>query len=183
MPDEIDVYALTPEQAGAKLAAREVARVASTAAPLVEKPGNHVEARTRLDALKANPDWSTKFLSGDVTARDEYDSLNKLIATADPVDLAMSGTVPDGHVDSGRIPLRDQAAAVVSLRDIGISEDAIRQVLSDQNVDPREIVLAERWKKQHMGDAAWVSKLMAGDIDARRELTLANIITSSRSGF
>jgi hypothetical protein len=94
--------------------------------------------------------------------------------------MALAGVLPEGHVDFGPGPsLRDQAAAVPVLRKMGIGDDAIRQILEDKPVSRREYQLAEQWRNDHLTNAEWTKKWLAGDAAAGREMTLCSIVLAS----
>jgi hypothetical protein len=143
-------------------------------------PTDAAGARARLADLAANPKWTSDYLNGNADARKDFDSLTKLIATGSDVDMAIAGVLPEAHVDFGPgVSLRDQAAAVPVLRKMGIGDDAIRQLLEDKPVSRREYQLAEQWRDEHLTNAEWTKKWLAGDAAAAREMTLCSIVLSS----
>jgi hypothetical protein len=71
-------------------------------------------------------------------------------------------------------------AATNMLREIGISDPAIRQVLTDYEVSAAEHAMTAKWKADHMRSQEWTAKFLAGDGDAVRDMTNANIVLSSR---
>jgi hypothetical protein len=139
-------------------------------------PANATEASARLAALAADKDWSDKLLAGDVGATKEFHQLSELVAAGgSDVDMAMAGVTPSGIPDSS---FRLMAASVPWLREMGISDGSIRQLLSDQKVSKEEHRLVSDFKARHMRDPEWTKKYLAGDMDARKLMTLCNIVMS-----
>lgn len=142
-----------------------------------------VEATARLDGLRANSEWAGKFLGGNQAARREHDHLAQIIANggpADTIDAIMAGTPPAQAVTGDGLPnYREMAAAAAEFRAVGISDAAIRQVLTEQKISRAEQDMARAWLADHKSNAEWRGKLLAGDNEARRQFTLASIILSS----
>jgi hypothetical protein len=169
-------FRATPEQATQALADMSAAYRPAPSATPTDAAG----ARARLAELAANPKWTSDYLNGNTAARQEFEAVTKLIATGSDVDMAIAGLLPEAHVDFGPgAPLRDQAAAVPFLRHLGIGDEAIKQLLSDQPVSRREYQLAEQWRNSHMKNAEWTKRWLAGDHDAAREMTLCSIVLAS----
>jgi hypothetical protein len=145
-------------------------------------PANAAEASTRLGTLTADKEWTEKLLAGDAAAAREFHDLSTMVATGDKVDAAIAGIRPD--IQDGIIP--DSSAVLMTnvaatLRANGISDDAIRQVLTGQKVSKQERGLVETWKGQRMRDPEWVKAYLSGDPQAAKDMTLANIVMSSET--
>jgi hypothetical protein len=140
-------------------------------------PTNAAEAVTRLAQLSANENWANAVLSGNGPQVAEFKDLQKLIAAGDNVDKALAGVMEDGPFQQSGHTLNIGVAA--TLRDKGIRDEVIREVLSERPVTQQEREMAVRWKADHMGDSEWVKKYMSGEREQVREMTLANIILSS----
>ena len=141
------------------------------------------EARLKLEALKSDPEASRKYLNGDVATKLQFDELTASIAAGGggDADLALLGIHPDGHIDSGAgATLRDQIASVGPLREAGIPDDVIRQVLTDAPVSRFEYATVEQMQRERMGNAEWRAKLMANDYQTKREATLMSIVLASK---
>src|SRR5215468_9790548 len=98
-------------------------------------PQTGVEAAARLAHLNKDPAWRDRFGAGDVAARREFDDLNKMVAEADPVSLALAGVAPTSSVDQNGgavINERDLPAAAQHLRDMGLSEADTGEFLRGQ---------------------------------------------------
>jgi hypothetical protein len=76
--------------------------------------------------------------------------------------------------------LRDQIAAVGPLREAGIPDDVIKQVLTDAPVSRFEHAAVEQLQRERMNTPEWRAKLMAGDFQTKREATLMSIVLASR---
>jgi len=181
-------FGMSPEAATAALA-RMTGEYINSPAPVPDagpKPEDRAKAaaaRLKLDALKNDPEWGKKYLAGDVATRKTFDELTESIAadSGGDADLALIGHHPDGHIDSGTgATLRDQIAAVGPLREQGIPDDVIRQVLTDAPVSRFEYAAIEQLQRERMGNAEWRAKLMANDFQTKREATLMSIVLASR---
>ena len=72
-----------------------------------------------------------------------------------------------------------QIGAAGALRDLGIQDEIIRDVLMDRHkVSKEEYARTQNWKADRMADQEFVAKYMAGDREAKRLMTLANVILS-----
>jgi hypothetical protein len=110
----------------------------------------------------------------------EQDMAKVLANQLDPVDLAIVGAIPDGWTESGPGAwLRDQVDAVPTLRDAGLSDEAIRQVLSDQKVSRREHDAVAKLHKRKMADPAWCARLLANDHETVRESLLMSAVLAA----
>jgi hypothetical protein len=137
-------------------------------------PSTPAEAATRLTALKADPAWTKALDQGGPAQTREFHSLHELISKGDGIDQAMSGVLPDGIIQDGA---QVQTAGTVSwMRQLGIRDDVIREALA--GYEPSQALISEtaRYKADKMSNPEWVKKLMSGDVEARRELFLANSI-------
>jgi hypothetical protein len=138
-------------------------------------PATPAEAATRLDQLKADPNWTSALLSGAPGQTREFHDLHRLVAKGDSVDMAMAGVLqPGGLQTSDHMELIGGAAA---LRALGIQDGIIKDVLSDSHtVTKAEFEATKQWKADQMSNPDWVKLYMGGDNEARRKMTLANII-------
>jgi|SRR6185437_128602 len=171
---------LTPEQATAKLAELTAAFHGTP-----DKPTTPAEAKARLDALSKDPKWRGDYLAGNGEARREFGSLTEMVARAESrIDEVMNGTgpAPMMEVTTPEHPFTtaELRSAVDGLREIGLGDDVIRQVLEDYEVSPEERRAVENLRRDRMADAEWTKKLLAGDHKAKRELTLMSIVLSSK---
>jgi hypothetical protein len=180
-------FGMSPEAATAALAhmTAEFAQSPPTVADPAPKPEDRAkgaEARAKLEALKADPEFGKRFLAGDAATRQAFDYLTAAIAAGgNEADLALAGVLPSNHVDGGDgAPLRDMIAAVPELREAGIPDDVIRQVLEDRPVSSAERVMTEQLLRERTGNAEWRQKLMSGDYAIKRENLLMSVILASR---
>jgi hypothetical protein len=139
-------------------------------------PANAAEAAARLGTLQVNPEWTGLLLGGDAAATKEWHALHGLIASADDrVSSAMAGTLPEVPDSDHR--LMSNTASL--LRDLGVSEPTIQQTLEGREVTQQEYDAVVAWKTQHLRDKEWTKSLLAGDVEAVKQFTLANIVLSS----
>ncbi|MEH2570258.1 hypothetical protein [Bradyrhizobium sp. AZCC 2289] len=141
-------------------------------------PTTPAEAATRLDQLQADAGWRDKFLSGNGAHVAEFHSLTELVAKGDHIDAALAGLrLGDGMFQSS--DHLTNIGVAESLRDIGIRDEIIRDVLAGTHqVTKAEYRATEIWKADRMADSEWTKKYLAGDREAKRQMTLADIIIS-----
>lgn len=180
-------FGMSPEAATAALAGMtgeylNAPAPAPDPGPKPEDRAKAAEARLKLEALKTDPEWGRKYLAGDVATRKTFDELTDAIAAGGgDADLALLGHYPDGHIDSGNgATLRDMIAAVPELREAGVPDDVIKQVLEDRPVSRAERAMTEQLLRERMGNAEWRQKLMTGDFAVKRENLLMSVILASR---
>jgi hypothetical protein len=165
----------------------DAARLPKPKQPSLTSPGNfgviRRRARVRLDALTGSSEWRDKLMAGDVAARKEFQDLTELIAAADPIDAILSGVVPaTTQIDlsnGNAASYSDMAKAVPELRSIGLGDDVIRQVLTDQPVSRAEHAQVKNWHDRALKDRAFTERYLSGDPEAMRLMTLASVVLSS----
>ncbi|MCS3895807.1 hypothetical protein M2171_004940 [Bradyrhizobium japonicum USDA 38] len=135
-------------------------------------PSTPAEAATRLDQLKADPKWASSFVSGSPSHLQEFRDLHEIVAKGDHVDMAMSGLMPEMPSSSHR----EMAGTASMLRELGIDDRIIKETLTGHMVTKPEYEATERWKKDAMSNPDFVKRYIGGDNEARRKMTLANII-------
>ncbi len=178
MPD--DVSNLTPEQAGQKLA--ELGAALRPAA--IAEPKTPQEAAIKLQTLTQNQQWRDQLLAGDSGVRAEFKSLTELAAQAgDRLDGVLNGTAQPQpfEMTSRENPLstRDLQSGADDLRSRGLDDDVIREIMSDRVASKAEHDEVREFQRKRMGDAEWVKRLLAGDHEAQRELTLMSAVLST----
>jgi hypothetical protein len=139
-------------------------------------PANVQEARTRLAALVADKERGAKLFAGDVETNRDYSQLTAMAARDDDSTVAAAmagnlGDLPDSTV-------RMMAGTAGMLREIGIKEGIIEQVLKGHEVTAEEYKLTEAWKARQMKDPVFVKAYLSGEVEPREKMTLANIILS-----
>lgn len=130
----------------------------ATIAPSV--PTDQAGASVRKAELLANPDWRGKFLNNDETARAEMSALNRVLVGPDPAAAPIDARVLE-HA-----------------REMGVSEDVVKQIEAGQPVSQFEYDAVLRWKTAHMKDPEFLRKFFDGDYEARKQMFLANVTLS-----
>src|SRR5262249_50085004 len=179
-PDATDVYAMTPEQATA-----ELSRLTQefNGPPPSATPSTPAEANARLTALRSDKSFYDKLMHGDTDTRREWDRLTELVSRDNRLDAAMSPnpefplmeTMDKDHL----LSTRHLHSAVEWLRESGLRDDVIRELFSGRPVSAEEQRAVEQFRAMRFSNSEWVRKLMNGDHDAKRELTLMSIVLSS----
>jgi len=183
MPEEaIDISSMTPTDAGAKLAVMKAEFDASQATAAAPAGSPHA-AIQQLGALQGNDAWRGKFFAGDIEARRQFAELTERIAAIPVVDLGMAGVKPIGWINTDPgAHLEDLIAAVPDLRERGLGDTAIREVLTDQKFSAQQHADASAWKQRVLKDEFFVRLYVSGDADAMRQMTVANAILASEVG-
>jgi hypothetical protein len=163
MTETVDAFALSAEDATAKLAA-------------MTKEFRGEPSKAPKDVLAQRykwPAWVEKLELGDGATRQEFDELAKAASEANPAEAVLAGLVPE--VASSELRLMEHTAS--TLREIGIRDSIISDVIAGTHtVTKEEWDLTVQWKKDHVEDPEWSKALLSGNAKARRELTLATII-------
>jgi hypothetical protein len=137
-------------------------------------PKTATEARTALDARMADKDWGDRVLNGDVTASKEFCDLTAMSAAGgdDTVAVAMGG-------NPANMPTTDQAHmahTAVLFRELGIRDEVTSQFLRGEQVTAQEFELVANFKKEQMGDEAFVKRFLSGDVKARQQMLIADTV-------
>jgi hypothetical protein len=135
---------------------------AADAAPLTAPavPTDAPAASARKAELLANPQWRGKFLENDPAARAEMSALNRVIVGPDPAAAPI-----EPHV-------------LEHAREMGVSEEVVKQIEAGQPVSQFEHDTVLRWKTSHMKDPEFLRKYFDGDYEARKRMFLANVTLS-----
>jgi hypothetical protein len=156
-----------------EVAATPGAAAATPPAP----PSTPVEAASKLAELRADKGWGEKLLASDKDTLAEFRSLSKLAAQASDVDRVMAGekNLPDINIE-GRLSLAKVAGEIPALKEAGISEGAIREMLEGRPSTPEEIDFATRFKAMRHSDEGWIKRYLSGQHEAVREARLISMI-------
>lgn len=138
-------------------------------------PTTPAEAATRLGQLRADPKWTSALLGGAPGQTKEFHDLHRLVAKGDSVDMAMAGVLQPGGLQTS--DHMEQIGGAAALREVGIADGIIKDVLTDSHtVTKAEFEATKQWKSDQMSNPDFVKLYMGGDNEARRKMTLANII-------
>ncbi|TFV75303.1 hypothetical protein E4K64_16505 [Bradyrhizobium frederickii] len=153
-----------------------------------QTPATPAEARAQIDVLSSNVEFGSKLLSGDVAATQQWNDLHGVLGKGgDEIENAMNGvilgadTIPDG--DSKRL-----AEGASWMRSLGLSDGVVREALEGAGVTKEEYRMVSDWRTRHMNDPAFSKRFLAGDAEAVRLMTTANVVLSNgikgeRKGF
>ena len=176
------IHSLTPEQAGAALAAMDRA----IHPPPSVVPQDAQEARATLDFLSRDASFARELFSGSIEARKRFDELVAKAADADFVADAVVGIVEpvtpmfETTVD-GQLPRRHVEGTISALRDAGLNDASIEQAVSLPPISRAEFMQAQALQSQLHGTAEFRSKLLSGDYEATRQHNLLCVLLSSPS--
>ncbi|MCK1542207.1 hypothetical protein IVA98_32935 [Bradyrhizobium sp. 160] len=147
-------------------------------APVI--PETEAAALARKAQLTADPKWRDEYLSGSPRHAKELSDLEAVIqkGNADPqTEMAIAGELFDGIQPSGHLAA---VGAAEMLREAGVRDTAvIRQVLTGEAVSAEEHAAATETKARLMANHDFAKRYVSGDGEARREMTLLNVILSS----
>jgi hypothetical protein len=177
-----DVYSMTPEQATAKLAELEVAHRGPD--PSAD-PKTAAEARARLDRLTADAKWAAKLEAGDTETRKEFQRLTELVANAgnERLDAVLAGktepTLIETTTSDDPLTSAQLRSAITDFAGLGFGEKAIREVITGTPFSREQVIEATGRRARAMGTAEWVTKYLAGDPIAVRDMTVWNSILAA----
>ena len=134
------IYAMTPEEAGAALAAMHRA----IHPPPSVVPQDAQDARQQLDLLSRNASWADSLFKGNVETRKQFDELVAKAAGGDDVADAVVGIVEPATplfetTANGELPRRHVEGAIAGLRDAGLNDASIEQAVNLAANQPRGI--------------------------------------------
>jgi hypothetical protein len=139
-------------------------------------PANAIEARAALDGRMADPSWGAKVFAGDPDANRELRELTGKAAGSDDSTIAVAMSGKPGEMPDTETRIMQGTAGM--LREVGVREEIIEQVLKGHKVSEPEYKLTEAWKARHMKDPVFVKAYLSGEVEPREKMTLANIILS-----
>lgn len=145
-------------------------------------PATAAEAAARLDILSADAAWSAKVLAGHGPAVREFQDLVAKKSGGDKLDQIIAGTAevpPFETVMGGELSTHNQMLTAGDLRDVGLSDGAIRQVFENKPVSRAEYDAVKRLHGDRLKDADWTKKLLGGDKVAHRDLLLMQVVLNA----
>jgi hypothetical protein len=153
----------------------EAAPAAAPAAP--EIPGTPTEAATRLAERRADRSWGEKLISQDASTVAEFHALAKKASEGNDLDLMILAApdMPDLNID-GTLSPKKIAGEIGSLRESGLSDDVIKELLTGRTSTVAEVDAVKRFKAMRHSSKEWVDRYLAGDHDARRESMLMSMV-------
>jgi hypothetical protein len=148
---------------------------ATPAAPAT--PLSPAEAASKLATLRTDNAWGDRVLKGEPGALKELRDLSQIISTGSDLDalILAAHDAPDTNVN-GEFSLRKVAGEIPSLRESGLSDDVIKELLSGRESTPQEVDAVKRFKAMRHGNSDWVKKYLAGDHEAVRESRLMSMV-------
>ncbi|MEH2485422.1 hypothetical protein [Bradyrhizobium sp. AZCC 2230] len=167
------------DHAAAAAAAAAISQpAAARVAPVI--PSEASAAAARLNELKSTPEWRDQLLDGSPSHLKEMRDLQAVISRgANPeVDKAIAGVLDAAPFQTTK--RMTMIGTAEHLRASGIGDTGvIRQVLAGEPVTPEEHATATETKARLMNDQDFVKRYTAGDGEAKRQMTLLNIVISS----
>jgi hypothetical protein len=151
-------------------------------------PRNGAEASALLDHLnKTSPEWRRDVLAGNSRAVGEFNRLNKMVADADPVELAARGITPPSEVDENNGGVAggpETVAAFNHFGDIGELEteqdmNVLQGFMRDQKYDAAEFELAKQVHAELTGDPQFLQKLKSGDPFTRKMFLRTSMVIAA----
>jgi hypothetical protein len=146
-------------------------------APPAPEPGTPAEAASMLAALRADKDWSNRLLRGDGAATREFHQLSEMVAKGDTVDHIMANSPGLSNLSVDGVPSPAATAREIpALRDVGLSDAVIEELLRGHVATPEEVRAVQRLRAARHSDPAWVKAYLSGSAEHRREATLMAIV-------
>jgi hypothetical protein len=166
---------MSPEQATTELD-RLTAEYRASNAPA------SADAAAQLAKLTSDPTWAEQFFSGAVDARRQFDQLTTAVANADITPSLIAGNAPTSPMEltiGNEAPIAAQMSAVNSLREAGLNDETISQILAGQPVSRQEQAMVRAAQAKLFSDSAWVQRYLAGGWEERRQATLMAAVLSA----
>jgi hypothetical protein len=137
-------------------------------------PKTATEAQATLDVRMADKAWGDRVLNRDAAASKEFRDLTAMVAAGgdDTVAVAMSGN----PVNMPTTEQAQMAHTAALFREVGIRDEVTSQFLRGEQVTPQEYELVANWKKEQMGDEAFVKRFLSGDVKARQQMLIADTV-------
>ena len=141
-------------------------------------PPTPAEATAQLEKLKADPEWTARYLAGNGPEGKQFRDLMAIKSGADTIDRIIGGTIEPPQMETvigGQLSIRNQVGVAADLKQLGISDAATRQLFEGKPVPKAEYDAVERLRADLFSNSDWVKKYL-GDREARRTMTLINIV-------
>jgi hypothetical protein len=166
------------EAAAKALTAMEAAYHAASTPPVPElAPDTPAAAASRLAALRADRAWSDKLLRGDAPQVAEFHRLSEMVAKGDEITHVMAGSPGLSNLSVGGVPSPAATAREIQpLRDVGLSDAVIEELLRGHVATPEEVRAVSRLRAARHSDPQWVKAYLSGSAEHRREATLMAIV-------
>ena len=142
-------------------------------------PATPAEASARLDTLAKNSDWASGVLTGSGPHVREFQELVAKKSGGDKLDQILTGTIEPPLFETvmpGELSTRNVMTSVADLREIGLEDATIRQVVEGKPVSRAEHDAVKALKADRLSDKEWRAKFLAGDRAAVRDMALMNIV-------
>lgn len=165
---KIDPWSLSPEQAQTALDGMKK----QGPAPPANSPA---AARMRLAGLHNDQEWLGKYFAGSPAAAKELGDLLER-SGSDRTERLLAGAVDPLRSDIvAGVSGRETADEFHRLRQAGIDDDSIRQLMQGEPISEQEYRVLEEYQRQLLGNAEWVKLFLSGDHEAARQMTLVKI--------
>jgi hypothetical protein len=168
-----DVLSMTPQQAGAALAAMK-----ASYAPAPD-PNSPAGARAALQTKFNDPEWYTRFAGGSSEARVEFNQLLER-GKADRTDTIIAGTAevrPGETVTGGQLSTNDAMQASAALLGAGVTPAQIKSLLNNEPLSRADYETVMQVKRTKLGDPNFVKAYLAGGAEEQRVMNLIGIYT------
>jgi hypothetical protein len=174
------IYAMTPAEAGAALAAMHSA----IHPPPSVVPQDAQDARQQLDLLSRDASFARELFSGSIEARKRFDELVAKSAAGDDVGDAIAGIVEPAlplieTTAEGELPRRAVEATIAGMRDDGMNDASIGQGINLPPISRAEHAAATALFNMRSGTADWVKRLISGDYQAKWEWRHLTVLLAS----
>src|SRR5258705_11280875 len=118
--------------------------------PPVVAPATPAEAQARLDGLTKDREWSAKFLAGDPKALKDFKELTA--KASEEHDVTNPSDAPFQTTMNGELPPRAVASWVGGMRELGVPDGAISEVLEGKQFSAEQAAKPKHWKARQMRD-------------------------------
>jgi hypothetical protein len=134
----------------------------------------------KLDALTADPKWVQQLLTGGgVQMRELQEVLQAKSAGGDQIGQIIDGVAKPSELETvtgGALTTHKQMVAAAQLREDGIPDASIRQLLEGNPVSKEEYNAVAKLKAERLGDPEYVKRWLAGERKQVIEMTQIGIV-------
>ena len=138
------------------------------------------EAGAQLDGLIANPEFRSKLLAaGAAETRQFHELMAAKSGGENKLDKIIAGTAEMPLMEAttnNELSTHKIATSVSDLREVGLSDDEIKQAVTGAPVSKAEYDAVKRLHADRLGNPEWTAKLLKGGATERLELTRMQVV-------
>jgi hypothetical protein len=148
--------------------------------PALPVPTTVSEADAQIARMIIDRKFGDRLLNGDPVALREFHAAHEAKENeSGQVDQLLDGKSPVLQTGEGQLPIQAQLDVIESFRILGLSDGAIREAFEGTPVSKAELETVRLFRERRLADKEFTKRYLSGDLEARREMTLANIVLTN----